>query len=76
MLNGAKAFKILSVVCKSTLNNQVNKRMNSRAPQIYVIAGPNGSGKTTSAKTFNLDMIDKSLWKIVNEGLKNETNER
>lgn len=32
--------------------------MNSRAPQIYVIAGPNGSGKTTSAKTLLPELLN------------------
>ncbi|MBP9729285.1 MAG: hypothetical protein KBD23_04000 [Gammaproteobacteria bacterium] len=32
--------------------------MNDRAPQIYVIAGPNGSGKTTSAKTLLPELLN------------------
>ncbi len=32
--------------------------MNNRAPQIYVIAGPNGSGKTTSAKTLLPELLN------------------
>lgn len=32
--------------------------MKNAAPQIYVIAGPNGSGKTTSAKTLLPELLD------------------
>lgn len=32
--------------------------MKNVAPQIYVIAGPNGSGKTTSAKTLLPELLD------------------
>lgn len=31
--------------------------MNASAPNIYVIAGPNGSGKTTSAKTLLPELL-------------------
>ncbi len=32
--------------------------MSNREPQIYVIAGPNGSGKTTSAKTLLPELLN------------------
>jgi len=31
---------------------------NKKTPQIYIIAGPNGSGKTTSAKTLLPELLD------------------